>query len=92
LNRHAGRSTPNRNNFSLQRPAAFIFNDALGDPIADTILTALRGAPEGLSCTEISGLFGRSKPASIVSRAIGELEKKRLIRRAEQPTQKAAGR
>jgi len=38
-------------------------------------LAALRGAPEGLSRTEIFGLVGRNKPASIISRAIGELER-----------------
>jgi hypothetical protein len=38
-------------------------------------LAALRGAQEGLSRTEISGLFGRNKPASIIGRAIGELER-----------------
>jgi hypothetical protein len=45
--------------------ARFIFGDALGDPVADTILQALRAAaPEGMTRTDISSLFGRNKDAT----------------------------
>jgi len=36
----------------------FIFGDALGDPIADAILEALRDAPDGLGRTAIASIFG----------------------------------
>jgi hypothetical protein len=56
-----------------ERSARFIFGDALGDPTADTILTALRANSGGLTWTEISGLLGRNKPASQIDRALDVL-------------------
>jgi hypothetical protein len=50
-----------------------IFGDATGNPVADVILRALRDAPNGLALTEISNLFGRNKPASVVHHALDEL-------------------
>ena len=42
--------------------AKYIFGDALGDPIADEILRALRRlAPDGMTRSEISNLFGRNQ-------------------------------
>jgi hypothetical protein len=56
--------------------ARFIFGDALGDPIADTILTALRQqGSDGLTRTEISNLFGRNKTADQISVALQTLMK-----------------
>lgn len=43
--------------------ARFIFGEALGDPVADTILKALRIAPNGLTRTEINALFKGHKDA-----------------------------
>ena len=41
--------------------ARHISGDAIGDPVADTILAALREAgPDGMTRTEISGLFDRN--------------------------------
>jgi hypothetical protein len=57
-----------------QRSAAFIFGDALGDPVADTILDALRRAPDGVTRTEISGLFSRNREAARIDVALGALE------------------
>lgn len=39
--------------------ARYIFGDALGNPIADQILTQLRAEPEGLTRTQIRDLFAR---------------------------------
>lgn len=50
----------------------YIFGDALGDPIADTILSALRNGGE-LSQTEISNLFGRHQSAGRIEHALGKL-------------------
>ena len=44
--------------------ARFIFGDALGDPVADEILRALRRADDGLTRTEINNLLGRNRAAS----------------------------
>ena len=41
-----------------ERSVSYIFGDATGDPVADAILTALRGNGE-LTRTQISELFGR---------------------------------
>lgn len=53
--------------------AKFIFGDELGDPVADTILEALREAPEGLTRTDISNLFQRNQSAKRIGRALGDL-------------------
>lgn len=63
----------------MEASARYIFGDALGDPVADTILHALRDAGEaGLTRTEISGLFGRNKDAAELSRALRMLVDERL--------------
>ena len=58
----------------------FIFGDSMGDPIVDEILRALRARPEGMTRTDISRLFGRNKAASEISRAIGALVERGLVR------------
>lgn len=58
----------------------FIFGDALGDPVADLILNALKTAPTGLSRTEISSLFGRNKDAGRIAIALNLLQRHRLSR------------
>lgn len=52
--------------------AAWVFGAKLGDPVADTILTALREKGR-LTRTEISGLFGRHTPAAAMQRALEHL-------------------
>jgi hypothetical protein len=57
----------------------YIFADMLGDPVADTILDALRAAgPAGLTRTEISNLFSRNAAANQIARALGELARRGL--------------
>jgi len=53
----------------------FIFGDAVGDPVADTILTALKNAPQGLNQTEINYLFGRNINAARIAQAMNLLLK-----------------
>ena len=56
-----------------------IFGASLGDPIADTILTELRKAgKEGLTRTDISGLFSRNASAGRITLALSELLNLRL--------------
>lgn len=38
----------------------YIFGDSLGNSVADEIVRALRGCPQGMTRTEIHGLFGRN--------------------------------
>jgi hypothetical protein len=64
----------------------YIFGQSLGDPAADTILEALKGAPDGLTRTEINNLFGRNLPADRLQAAIGELLKLGLIGIAKSET------
>lgn len=70
--------------------AKFIFGDALGDPTADTILQALRRAPDGLDRTTISSLFSRHCPANEIFRALTLLQENGLAVR--KPSPDGAGR
>jgi hypothetical protein len=60
--------------------ARFIFGDSLGDPVADTILQALRNAPDGIDRTEISSLFAGHKRSEEISRALAVLQENGLAR------------
>ncbi len=52
--------------------ARYIFGNDLGDPVADEILRALRANLEGLTRTQIHGLFSRHNSEG-VGRALGSL-------------------
>jgi hypothetical protein len=57
--------------------AAYIFGDAIGDPVADEILRALQHAGcEGMSRTAIRDLFGRNRSADRVGAALALLASK----------------
>lgn len=56
----------------LAASAQFIFGDALGDDVADTILVALR-ACEGMTTTELGALFSRNVSSSRRDRALAAL-------------------
>jgi hypothetical protein len=69
------------------RSAAYIFGDNLGDRDAETLLSALRAAPEGLSQTEIvQVVFQRHKNRVEVARTIGRLLEIGLIRSEKRAT------
>jgi len=53
-----------------EQSARFIFGDALGDPIADTILAALRQQPDGMTRTDIRDVFARNAKSADVERAL----------------------
>lgn len=59
--------------------AKYIFEEAIGDPVADTIFNALKAAPDGLSRTAINKLFGRHQPSARIQNAISELLRQGLI-------------
>jgi hypothetical protein len=67
--------------------AALIFDDALGDPIADMILTELRKAGDaGLTRSQISQLFGRHRDAADINRALNILNRKDLAIKDDRET------
>jgi hypothetical protein len=53
--------------------ARFVFGDLIGDGLADTLLTALRAGPEGLTLTDMHNLSGRNQSAADIARALGVL-------------------
>lgn len=58
----------------VEGSARHIFGDALGDPVADTILRALRQRGNtGMTRTEIRDLFGRHRSAGQIDRALALL-------------------
>jgi hypothetical protein len=59
----------------VQASIEYVFGDRLGDPDADAILDALRGASEGLTRTQISELFSGHLSAGRLQRALGVLLK-----------------
>ena len=50
--------------------ARYIFGDALGNPLADTVLRELRRHPNGLTRNEIRELFSRNRSEAEISRAL----------------------
>ena len=54
--------------------AAYLFGDALGDAVADELLTLLRQRPEGADRTEIYNHFQRNVPRHRITGALSALE------------------
>ena len=63
--------------------ARYIFGDSLGDATADTILSALKAADDGLTRTEIRDLFGRNAAKADVTRALAMLQEYEKACRSE---------
>jgi len=69
----------------VEQSAAFIFGDSLGDPIADTVLRALRQSGE-MTQTEIANLFGRNQKAARIDQALGLLlSANKVLRMTREP-------
>jgi hypothetical protein len=64
--------------------ARFIFG--LGGFVADTILAALRGRPEGMTRTDLRNLFDRNKSTEAIGGALAALERACLARSQSEPT------
>lgn len=64
----------------------YIFGDALGDPVADQLLNALRDEPEGMTRTDINNLFKRHKDAARLKRALDVLVENGLIQSLKRKT------
>jgi hypothetical protein len=70
--------------------ARWIFGDALGDPVADEILRALRKAgADGMTRTEIRDHFGRNQSADRIGLALATLGR---LCKAKSVTRETAGR
>ena len=61
--------------------ARYIFGDAMGDPVADELLKALRTSSGGLTRTDIRDLFGRHMDGNRIGRVLGQLFENGLVRR-----------
>jgi hypothetical protein len=70
--------------------AQFIFEDALGDAVADEILRELRSHPNGLTSTQISRIFSKNISAQRIQTALSTLLQMNLIRHEKQ--EKASGK
>ena len=58
-----------------EESAEYLFGEMVGEPVADTILIALRGNGDGLTRTQINKLFSRNKSSAEIDAALGVLEK-----------------
>jgi hypothetical protein len=65
-----------------QDSVRFVFGDSIGDRVADSILTALRQNPAGMTVTDISiTVFRRNETAASIDRALKTLESLHMVRR-----------
>ena len=53
--------------------ARWIFGEAIGDPVADEILSQLHENPQGLTRTEIGSALGRHQPREVLDTALEQL-------------------
>ena len=60
--------------------ARFVFGDALGDPLADELLSRLKQAFDGLTRTEINDSFARNRKETEITRALYVLAERGLAR------------
>jgi hypothetical protein len=68
--------------------ARYVFGSSLGDPITDEILRAVRSAgQEGLTRTQISGLFQRHCSAGRIGAALDLLARRELVKSRIQETE-----
>ncbi len=64
----------------------YIFGKALGDPIADGLLGALRSRPDGMSRTDMNKMFKGHRSSTQISRALGVLSELDLAKPEVQAT------
>jgi hypothetical protein len=62
-----------------EQSARFVFGDALGEPVADGILAALRQAPDGLTRTQISEVFDHHVTANKLAQGFQILQRAGLV-------------
>lgn len=67
--------------------ARYIFGAALGDPVADEILRALKGRSDGMTRTQIREHFGRNKSSAEIGRALAVLSEYGLAHPSKRETE-----
>ena len=75
-----------------ERSCCWVFGEGTGDDTADEILQALRGSPQGLTLTQISGLFHRNRSTQAIGHALGTLRDQGLAREEKRPNASGHGR
>ena len=60
--------------------AAYIFGEAIGDPMADAIVSLLRNRPDGVTRTELSEHFSHNKSKAEIDAAIALAQSNGLVR------------
>jgi hypothetical protein len=60
--------------------ARYIFGDAFGDPLVDTLLTRLRASPRGVTKTELNAALSRNRKADDINQALTLLSDRGLAR------------
>jgi hypothetical protein len=70
-----------------EQSAAYIFGASLGDPLADSLLAALKGAGAGgMTRTQLSRALGNHKSGAALDRALGLLLAQKLATMQEKGT------
>lgn len=63
-----------------EQSARYVFGEAIGDPVADAILKALREHPHGMTRTELRDYFHRNRRGTELDQAIERLRELGLVR------------
>ena len=70
----------------VETSVRFIFGDALGDPVADAILSALRASTTGLTRAQINDLFKHNREKHSIDNALIALAKQGLAHSIREET------
>ena len=69
-----------------EESARYVFGDAVGDPVADELLEALRSRPEGMTRDDIYNLFGRHRSRERIGSALTTLAEAGLAAMGKEST------
>ena len=69
-----------------------LFGDLIGDPVADTIMLALKDAGAGMSRRDLIILFNRNVDAGRIQRALNMLSRQGRARMSRQSRPRMPGR
>ena len=69
-----------------ERSVGYVFGEKFGDPIADTLYSALISAPDGLSRTAMFDLFGRHVKAAQIEFALHKIKSRYGLEQSKRQT------
>ena len=75
-----------------EQSARYIFSGSTGNPVADQILIAFRGHPEGMTLTQLSDHFNHNRTSKEIRTALALLKKHGLARKVEPLSGEKKGR